>query len=136
MKSRIAYGKYQDPEKEDRTVYYKRKQELTWRFYIRIIQDGQGWFTPCDKCQAMITNKWNHQYRYCLTNKDDAIVGFCLRNLCKKCRMDIHKKLKDCPVIIGNAKYEPWVELNRAWVDDEDSYEDTTKAEYDKHMLV
>jgi len=134
MKTRIEYGKFEDPEKEEIVwVYYKKVQCLTWRFYIRIIQDGGGWFTPCDKCQERITEIWNENFSLLKARKQNMIVKFASESLCKTCQGKIFKKLKECPVIIGNVKYEPWAELNRAWVDDDNSMEDVTKEEYEKH---
>lgn len=134
MKTRTKYDKYRDPEKRELVwCYYKKVQEFTWRFYIRVIQDGDGWFTPCDQCQERITELWNENYSLLEKGSQNKLVGFVYKSLCKTCREKILKKLKECPIIIGNVKYEPWAELNRAWVDDDNSMEDSTKEEYEKH---
>lgn len=134
MKKRIIYDKYEDPEKEEIVwCYYKKVQEFTWRFYIRIVQDGDGWFTPCDQCQEKITAIWNAEFSLLVRREQNKIVNFAFKALCKTCQDKVLKKLKECPVIIGNVKYEPWAELNRAWVDDDDSIEEVTKEEYNKH---
>ena len=135
MKERIVYRRINDPEKlEPFWIYYKIKQYLTWRFYIRIIQD-KGWFTPCDQCQKKITKVWNEEFFLLIKRGQiDGLVGWCFRRLCTKCMVVIRKKLRDCPVIVGNVKYKPWIELNRAWIEDDNSIENVTKEEYDTHV--
>jgi len=134
MKTRWKYGNYEDPEspeKNPKICYYKVEETLTWRFFIRIIQDGNGWFTPCKKCQEMITQIWNRGFY--LMDEDEKIVSFCFRSMCKKCINITQKLLKENPLLIGNAKYRPFVELNRAWVEDDDTMTDSNKKEYNEH---
>lgn len=132
MKERWEYSKLntQINDNKWKMIYYKTKQRMIWKFYIRIIQDGYGWFIPCDKCQTRLTDMWNRGFY--LMDEDYEIVGFMFRSLCKKCMQEVQTKLRDCPILIGNKDYEPWVELSRRWTDDNDV--EISFAEYKKHQ--
>jgi len=150
MKERWLYSDYEDCETQ-KPVYYRKKQLLTWQFYLRFIKE---WFTPCSKCQEKLEKEWfgndendiikNWQawilFAKQILEEDYIVVAF--RCICDRCIMRIKKKFKNSKIIIiGNKEYEPPFELQRHWVDVEEKnkngvyetvMENVTKKEYYK----
>lgn len=143
MKERWSYSDYVDCETE-KPVYYRKKQRLTWQFFLRF---AKKWFTPCNECQEML-DKAYHKYAWramipkpigALAIPDMVDCG--LRGLCEPCRKKLFRTIKDVDLIFGNKDYEPLVELQRRWVDVEEKnkngvweaiIETVTKEEYYK----
>lgn len=111
MKERWLYSDYIDCETE-KPVYYKKKQRLTWQFYLRIVKK---WFTPCDKCQENFDNYWKPNILFAKTR--EVIKDILRKWTCSQCYDKIRKLIKDGEVILGNKDYEPPVELQRRWID-------------------
>ena len=111
--------------------YYKILQELTWRFYFRFMKAHNGWFTPCNKCQEYIDEKYEENpFREIFKNVNWEVFRF---YLCKECVKEADTKVSKAEeVIFGNSDYEPLVELSRTWLDNDDEIHDVTKEEYEK----
>ena len=109
---------------------YEFKQVLTWQFYIRAVK---RWFTPCNDCQKSIEVKYEAEIMGGLIpayNFQNEIFG---HFLCKSCKEKMKKEmLKDNEVIFGNIDYEPFLELSRKWIDDDDYFKEISDAEWEK----
>jgi len=124
MKERWRYWDWQ-------ATYYKTKQCLTWRFYIRIIKE---WFTPCKKCQDALEELWYKVSLSKIVNNDldeTPIVSQAYHYLCQQCKeaMELLKKHAR-EIILGNKEYEPALELSRTWLDDDNQQEKVSETEY------
>lgn len=135
--------KYSDYEEEDGTpVYYKRKQRMTWQFYLRF---ASTWFEPCKDCQKIIDKGWDEfGWRAMIPQEIGHLaipnmVGHALLGLCKQCRRNLFKKIENTNLIFGNKDYNPLIELQRRWIDVEEKnkngvyesvMETVTKKEY------
>lgn len=92
-------------------TYYAILERHVWRFYFRVIKKH---FTPCQKCQEVIDEKWNIGI-FLSGEWYNNFVKTASNLLCGKCNKEIHEINKYAEVIIGNKDYEPPVELQRKW---------------------
>lgn len=135
MKEKWKYDSFFDKEKR-KTVYYKIQQTLTWQFYLRF---AKLWFTPCNKCQEEIGTLWKRKQKlpvYKTTPLDLAFYDFvkvALSYLCEKCNRELHKRLETAELIFANKDYEPVVELQRSWLNDNDSFVEISKREFEEN---
>lgn len=135
MKERWKVGKFPDETRDGAFTYYRIKQELTWRFFFRMIKT---WFVPCNECQLKIEKLWTDEVSVDRTVLFDVYYRerFLRKVMSSLCIKDLTGIVEHCKntneIIIGNKDYEPPVELSRTWLDDDNSIVDTTKEEYDR----
>jgi len=110
MKKRWRYDWYwKDALGKDTKDYFKVKQQLTWRFYFRIIKK---WFTPCDKCQTELDEIWNVGI-YVDVEFYRRFIERVISKVCSECGEKVREEVVGSEVILGNKDYEPPIELSR-----------------------
>jgi hypothetical protein len=128
LKERIHYDHYSDRTGlTPKTVYYVVKQALVWRFYVRLMKTD---LRPCGNYQNKIQSEFMRRFGFKEMPSGNSFVEGMWYNLCKRCRRDFEEMLGDREVILGNTEYEPLIELQRLWIDLEDTWKELSKEEY------
>lgn len=122
MKRRNKYWFYRE-EGTKNLITCRILQELTWRFYFRVIKK---WFIPCKECQERLDN-------IVKIYMDRSSIGEAIGRLCAECTDAINNLYVDAEIILGNKDYEPAVELSRTWLENDDEIHDVTKEEYEEN---
>ena len=129
MKRRWEYDFYNWEEVEGKPEknYYKKLQELTWRFYFRFIKGYKGWFTPCIKCQDTLDEEYIKS-----PTQFEAIYWLNMKDiLCEECLDKAAKLFTEAEeLIFGHNDYMPMVELTRSWIDYDEKTEEISQKEY------
>jgi hypothetical protein len=122
--------KYDDYRKYG-SGFVRVKQRLMWRFFIRPLHE---WFTPCEKCQETI----DELLRVDTLNfiMDAQPFDLYRNHICEKCKKQVNEMIHDdATLIIGNADYEPRLELNRQWIDIDETTMEITEEQYKNRKL-
>jgi hypothetical protein len=110
-------------EEEKRWVFYKIREHLVWRVFIR---PALKHIYPCPKCQEILNEAYEKEPLDFILHTPLEILQY------YKCEVleEIRELLRNSTLILGNKDYEPPIELSRSWEDIDGTFVELTENEY------